>query len=401
MFVTSNPIIANGRKEKKMKIIFLGVTKKQDDTSEFFKTLDKHSLSCDIDVIDGNITVHNVPRQLRATVINDFRELFDIKSIQTRPDDSQERTDCVNNKINNVSSVTPVSQNSSNFKGRNFFNDALLDLSNTLENSSLSQEKKINYLRLVNSELNLFLNNQKLDVEEGDIVECMLNFSLEGENYGITNFIVLKKFSKKSFLGIRFIGSSTFNSSNTFLGTMDITYVDNTGKIKEETILLYSIQPVSYKRCIKKVGKLVSDNSICEIAKNLYEYMTKTAKEENIVKFMKPALRSYNALANQKSQNDQFQVLFSILHIPERMQLLRASFTIISVTKDITLKNIISFIQQNCVSVATLKESTIEKKLRQEFLEWIDIQGSSILKGYDEISLITLLKVFAKYAKVK
>lgn len=384
-----------------MKIIFLGVTKKQENTSEFFKTLDKHGLSCDIDVIDGNITVHNVPRQLRTIVINDFRKLFDIKTIQTRPDDSQERTDCATNKINNNSNITSVSQNSSDFKERNLFNDALLDLSNTLKNSSLSERKKITYLMLVNSELNLFLNDQKLDVEEGDIIECKLNFSLKGENYGIANFIVLKKYSKESFLGIRFMDSHIFNSSNAFLGTMDITYVDNTDNIKEETILLNSIQSVAYKRCIKKVGKLVSNNSLSEIAKNLYEYMTMTAQEENIVKFMKPALRSYSTLANQKSQNDQFQAFFSILHIPERMQLLRASFTIISLTKDITLKNIISLIQQNCASVATLKESTIEKKLRQEFLEWIDIQGSSIIKGYDKISLITFLKVFAKYAKVK
>lgn len=183
---------------------------------------------------------------------------------------------------------------------------------------------------------------------------------------------------------------------------MEIIY-HNESETIAGSILLNQIQPVSYARCIKKVGSI--DYGLMHlISQRFYNCINKFSIEKAIQKFMEPALRAYNyeseKALNAYSQNEKLQIFLNMLHIPEHLKLLRLSFIMTLSVKEVSLKNIIALIQQNCDAFTELKENTIEKKLRAEFLDWINMNNSNIIAGYEKISLIHFLKIFAKLIKL-
>lgn len=355
-----------------MKIIFFGVTKKDTDSFKFFEKMDEYGISCDVNTVDSTITLHNVPRNLRRNVINEIKTMFEVELIQTRQDDIK------------ASSIVPY---------QNEFEKEFMRFSEL----QLTPKDKISYLKNFNSELSLLSKNKKLTVREGDIIQCHFNSPFKGELNNDINVIVFKNnIVSSSFIGIPF---SLFNLSDNGNFIMSIPYHVDTERMSK-SILLNFIQPIPYVRCIKKVG-FVDYGTMALISQRLCKCIKCISIEEAVAKFMKPALCAYNVKTEEvhsdSSKDEKLQIFFNMLHIPEHLKLLRLSFTMTLLTKEVTLKSIIALIQQNCDSFANLKESTIEKKLREEFLAWININNSRIIGGYKNLSLLHFLKIFAEY----
>lgn len=365
-----------------MKIMFFGLTKKDEYSFEFFEKMNKYNLFCDVDFTENSIIVYNVPQNLRATVINDIRKIFDIEMIRTQADDTQKSTeDCTNNMTDSYINAE--------------INNVLADFSHSLKNSSLSVKEKLGFVKSFHSELDLLRKSKKLDVEEGDIVLCKLKFSLKGESFGTLNFLVQKKLSDECFLGIPLAKRVNMHPSG---GVTNISYTNDTNNIMQAILLVTRIQPISCYRCIKKVGEVANKNVLDVIAGKLCTYTKRVSKEQVVTKFVRSALFSYNTPTNQ---DEKLQNFFSKMQIPENMELLRTSFAVATLAEKLTLKNIVSLIKQNCSSVAELEESTIAKHLRKEFLTWIDMLPLENIKGHDKISLITFLNAFASFVNVK
>ena len=151
-----------------MKIIFFGVTRKDKDSFTFFEKMDNYGVSCDVNILDSTITLHNVPRRLRGKIIHEIQEMFEIETIQTRQDDTEK----LNNSSDGIKKIEKISkpaiiqnQGDEIVKCNNHSND-ILDKKIEEEflkfsRFNLNPKDKLAYLKKLNSELYL-LNKTKI-----------------------------------------------------------------------------------------------------------------------------------------------------------------------------------------------------------------------------------------------
>lgn len=65
--------------------------------------MDNYGVSCDVNILDRTITLHNVPRKLRGNIIHEIHEMFEIETIRTRQDDTKK----LNNSSDALKNLNP------------------------------------------------------------------------------------------------------------------------------------------------------------------------------------------------------------------------------------------------------------------------------------------------------
>ena len=146
--------------------------------------MDNYGVSCDVNILDRTITLHNVPRKLRGNIIHEIHEMFEIETIRTRQDDTKK----LNNSSDGIKKSKPAviqTQGYKTIKCNNYSND-ILDKKIQEEflkfsKFNLNSKDKLAYLKKLNSELYLLHKTKIFCASEGDIIQCEFNSFLRGE----------------------------------------------------------------------------------------------------------------------------------------------------------------------------------------------------------------------------
>lgn len=261
-----------------MKIIFLGVTSKDGDSKGLTEMLNEYKKWYRIDEQEENIIIHNVPRNYRGSIIENFRDVADIDSIRTQNDGENVHNFEASNKwLYTFEELQESLQKDKRENEAPIFVDYVketigefIDMINTVFNNT---KKQYTYLRDTIDELNL--NMQKphiLEAQPGDLVTCNFGYGLSGENQGITDVIVFKKIKKSQYLVIPVVYIDAENTDSTvdfqYSIITDVFFSDRAQKCY---ILLDRIQKVSILRFSKIVGK-ASKNCLNAIYQEFCNY---------------------------------------------------------------------------------------------------------------------------------
>lgn len=158
-----------------------------------------------------------------------------------------------------------------------------------------------------------------------------------------------------------------------------------------------------------------TDNAITETAQNLQEIdMQHQAKSKNIELYVEDVVESnYSQPLNEetaiveiigdalsklnKAQNpeDQIASFLTDLGMPVTNKVLTTSFIIACNIKKINYENVLLELKKKYPNIG---EKIIKASLREEFKNWLK-QYPALSKKYPKISIMTLLKVFAKEFK--
>lgn len=264
-----------------MKIIFLGVTPKDEDSKGLTEMLNEYKKRYRVDAKEGNIVIHKVPQNYRGSIIENFRKVANIDFIRTQNDGENVHNFEVGNK--QLHTFEELQKSLQKDKRENeapifveYVKETIGEFIDTINNVFNNNKNLYAYLRDTIDELSLNMKKSNiLEARPGDLVICNFGYGLPGENRGITDVIVFKTIRKMQYLVIPVVYIDTESVDSTvdyqYSIITDVFYQDKSQKC---FVMLDKIQKVSSLRFSSVIGR-ASINCLNAI----YEEFCKYAKD--------------------------------------------------------------------------------------------------------------------------
>lgn len=245
-----------------MKIIFLGVTPKDEDSKGLTEMLNEYKKRYRVDEEEGNIVIHKVPISYRGSIIENFRDVANIGTIKTqRDDDSVGNSEESNKQLDTFEEFQKSLQKDEKETEApiivNYVKEIIGEFIDRINYVFSSNKDCYTYLQETIEELNLNMKKSHiLEARPGDLVTCNFGYGLSGENRGITDVVVFKKIKKSQYLVIPVVYIDVENTDSTvdyqYSIITDVFFDDKSQKC---FVLMDKIQKVSSLRFSKVVGR--------------------------------------------------------------------------------------------------------------------------------------------------